>query len=436
MSQTLTDQQRDVLTLWYQVNASLSAYTKLTNAFGQATDALSASLDEWQQLGVHATHLSRYQKRSEANQAVASIEQALNKGHYQLLFLGERDYPAMLAQIYDPPPLLFCRGNIARLQQAQIAIVGSRKPTAYAQKITFDLAQYLAQAGYVITSGLAMGVDKQAHLGALTPVEGSQVALEGGRTIGVMGTGIDVYYPRHHDQLFEQIISQGGCIISELLPGTQANKHTFPRRNRLVAGLTLATIVTEAAVKSGSLITARLASEQGKQVFAIPSNIDNVNAEGCHYLIREGATLIYHPDQVIEDVQKQGLFGVERLTLTDSVASSFGHQPQANLDAKDLPPLTSSNNLSLPSASAQSSPKPSSFTKTSASLSIIDIPNHLQPLYDGLDSSGQDLDALLSRLNANTADDNPIAAATVLGQLMELELLGLIVQQGGRYLRA
>ncbi|MDN5561921.1 MAG: DNA-processing protein DprA, partial [Psychrobacter sp.] len=301
VSSVLSDEQRAVLALWTEINASLSAYHKLITSFGAAELAWQAKAEAWRQLGIHHTHLARHEQPEQTQASIDKIQQALIEGRYSLLFADQPDYPAQLLQIYDPPPLLFYRGHRARLQQAQIAIVGSRKPTAHAQKTTFDMAQYLAQAGYVITSGLAMGVDKRAHLGALAQTDADYQ----GRTIGVMGTGIDVYYPNHHDKLFAQIIEQGGCIISELLPHTMPHKHTFPRRNRLVAGLSLATIVTEATIQSGSLITARLTSEQGKQVFAIPSHIDNSNAEGCHHLIREGATLIYHPQQVLEDVNAQ-----------------------------------------------------------------------------------------------------------------------------------
>ena len=296
-------------------------------------------------------------------------------------------------------------------------MVGSRKPTPHAQKTTFDMAQYLAQVGYVITSGLAVGVDKCAHLGALT-----QAHVEHqGRTIGVMGTGIDVCYPNHHEQLFSQIIEQGGCLISELLPHTLPHKHTFPRRNRLVAGLSLATIVTEATIKSGSLITARLTSEQGKQVFAIPSHIDNTNAEGCLHLIREGATLIYHPDQVLDDVNAQL-----------NTPAGYSKLEPSN------PPVRLSNQSkdfeNSKTARQQSVKTQSNNTATDARLNIstaikvkVTIPEHLTDVYEQLDWHGQDLDALLITTKLSTPQ--------LIAQLMELELLGVINEQGGRYLR-
>ena len=408
----LSAEQRAVLALWTEVNASLSAYHKLISNFGTAGLAWNAKVEAWRQLGIHSTHLKRHEQPEQTLTTIDKIQQALLDGKYGLLFADQPDYPAQLLEIYDPPPLLFYRGDKARLQQAQIAIVGSRKPTAHAQKITFDMAQYLAQAGYIITSGLALGVDKRAHLGALAQSD----AEYQGRTVGVMGTGIDVNYPNHHDKLFSQIIDQGGCIVSELLPHTQPHKHTFPRRNRLVAGLSLATIVTEATIQSGSLITARLTSEQGKQVFAIPSHIDNSNAEGCHHLIREGATLIYHPQHVLEDINNQLDYRAHTYQPSSNAESSI---ERATLSQSTNSLNTETLSSKTINQSPQSNLKPSSHTSV--------IPEHLALIYEQLDWHGQDLDALL-----NTTD---ISAAQLIGQLMELELLGVISVQGGRYLR-
>ena len=412
VSSLLSDEQRAVLALWTEVNASLSAYHKLVTSFGNAELAWCAKVEAWRQLGIHSTHLKRHEQPQQTQATIDTIQQALLDNKYGLLFADQSDYPPQLLDIYDPPPLLFYRGDKARLQQAQIAIVGSRKPTTHAQEITFDMAQYLAQAGYIITSGLAMGVDKRAHLGALAQVD----AEYQGRTVGVMGTGIDVNYPNHHDKLFSQIIEQGGCNISELLPHTLPHKHTFPRRNRLVAGLSLATIVTEATIQSGSLITARLTSEQGKQVFAIPSHIDNSNAEGCHHLIREGATLIYHPQQVLEDINSQLGYQSRNYNSSDNAELNI---EQANLSQSSNPLNTNRTSSTTIGQSPQSNLKSSS--------NAIVIPEHLTQVYEQLDWHGQDLDALLSTTN--------LTPPQLIGQLMELELLGVISVQGGRYLR-
>ena len=400
---TLSDDQRAILALWFELNASLSSYHKLIHSYGSAQLALQAGVESWRQLRMHHTHLARHEQPEQTRASIDKIQQALIDKKYGLLFTEQPNFPTQLLEIYDPPPLLFYRGNSELLHHAQIAIVGSRKPTTHAQKITFDMAQYLAQAGYIITSGLAIGVDKRAHLGALAQTD---VALQG-RTVGVMGTGIDVNYPNHHDQLFSQIIDKGGCIISELLPHTLPHKHTFPRRNRLVAGLSIATIVTEATIQSGSLITARLTSEQGKQVFAIPSHIDNANAEGCHHLIREGATLIYHPQQVLDDVSSQL-----------PVQSQF--KPQSNEHSNTQTPRQA---VSSPPVTSKKTTKPQQIKP----LPSITIPEHLTALFEQLDWHGQDLDALIVASN--------LAPAQLIGQLMELELVGAITVQGGFYLR-
>ena len=399
---TLSDEQRAILALWFELNASLSSYHKLIHNYDSAQLAWQAGVESWRQLGIHHSHLTRHEHPEKTRASIDTIQQALIEEKYGLLFADQPNYPAQLLEIYDPPPLLFYRGNSELLRWAQIAIVGSRKPTAHAQKITFDMAQYLAQAGYVITSGLAIGVDKRAHLGALAQTD---VTCQG-HTVGVMGTGIDVNYPNHHDRLFSQIIEQGGCIISELLPHTLPHKHTFPRRNRLVAGLSLATIVTEATIKSGSLITARLTSEQGKQVFAIPSHIDNSNAEGCHHLIREGATLVYHPQQVLDDISVQ------------LPSQSQQHQLDHNSKAQSL-----DKSVFNQSATIKKTIKPQEVKPAPS----ITVPEHLTTLFEKLDWHGQDLDALILVTE--------LVPAQLIGQLMELELLGAVTVQGGRYLR-
>lgn len=386
-----------VLALWYIVNTSLSSYYKLIDAFGDVKSALAQG-QKWRSLPIHTAHVKRYDDADDVLAFVARVSDDVLRGAYGLLLPGDEHYPQQLNNIYDPPPVLFYRGNVERLADRQIAIVGSRNPSEHAQKITFDMAQYLAQSGFSITSGLAQGVDRAAHLGAM-----SQMA-DRGRTIGVMGTGIDVCYPKNHHALFAQIIQEGGVLITELLPSTPASKHTFPRRNRLVAGLSLATVVTEAALQSGSLITARLAAEQGKQVFAVPGLIDNKNAEGCHHLIREGATLIYHPNQILEDLQGDVMYSALPKTFSRGV-SAFDEVGVAE--------------QSIDLVKTHKAPE---------TTSTIEIPEHLQALWTVLGNDLQDLDALA----AQTAMD----AGGLLAQLMELELLGLVRQMGGRYGRA
>lgn len=395
------------LALWYVTNTSLVSFYKLTTQFGDAKAALAAGVDAWRALGVHTAHIKRYADTADVQAFVARVWREVAAGSYGVLFVNDAAYPQSLTQIYDPPPVLFYRGNVARLSERQIAIVGSRNPTPHAEKITFDLAQYLVQAGYGVTSGLAQGVDKQAHLGAL-----AQLPSLSGRTVGVMGTGIDVCYPRNHNALFAQIVADGGCLVTELLPATPASKHTFPRRNRLVAGLSVATVVTEAALQSGSLITARLSAEQGKQVFAVPSLIDNANAEGCHHLIREGATLIYHPEQILEDVRAvDGAFNALPKTFAQGV-SMFSETAQAA-------PESPKSALPQPELSKK---QPSQAT-SSAPTKL--IPEHLQAIFGQMPDAPCDLDFLVMATGKS--------AGELLAALLELEIIGVVQNVGGRY---
>jgi DNA protecting protein DprA len=202
-------------------------------------------------------------------------------GHHFVAW-GSPLYPTLLAQIPDAPVGLYVRGDPSVLSLPQIAIVGSRNPTPTGRENAHDFAAHLATCGLVITSGFALGIDAASHEGALAA---------GGKTIAVCGTGLDVDYPKQHRGLAEAI-ARSGALISEFPVGTPALKSNFPRRNRIISGLAVGTLVVEAAPQSGSLITARLAGEQGREVFAIPGSIHNPLARGCHQLIRQGAKLV------------------------------------------------------------------------------------------------------------------------------------------------
>lgn len=211
-----------------------------------------------------------------------------------LLALGDPRYPRWLAEIRDAPPLLFGLGDVALLGEPQLGVVGSRNPTADGIANTRAFAAALAELGLVITSGLAAGVDTAAHQGALRK----------GHTIAVLGTGPDRVYPRDNHQLAARI-RDAGVLVSEFPPGVGPHGSHFPRRNRIISGLSLGVLVTEAASGSGSLITARHALEQGREVFAIPGSIHNPLARGCHALIRDGAKLIDSIDLLLEELLPQ-----------------------------------------------------------------------------------------------------------------------------------
>jgi len=205
--------------------------------------------------------------------------------------LGQPGYPESLSRISDPPVLLFYQGDPALLERQQLAMVGSRNPTPNGYETAFDLAASSAKLGFTITSGLALGIDAAAHKGALSV---------GGDTVAVAGTGLDLIYPRQNRQLAEQIKS-AGVLVSEFPLGTRPLGRNFPMRNRIISGLSRGVIVVEAAMKSGSLITAKQALEQGREVFAIPGSIHSPTSRGCHWLLRQGAKLVESIGDILEE---------------------------------------------------------------------------------------------------------------------------------------
>jgi len=220
------------------------------------------------------------------------VLQWAEQSNQNLITPSDQTYPERLKQISTAPPLLMVHGEIACLSLPQIAIVGSRYPTASGQTQAFEFAHALANEGMVITSGLARGIDGFAHKGALQA---------GGKTIAVLGTGLLEIYPKQHKRLADEI-SEQGAVISEFPLHTKGLPGHFPRRNRIVSGLSLGTLVVEATLKSGSLITARQALEQNREVFAIPGPISNPQKAGCHYLIRQGATLVEQPEHIFQEL--------------------------------------------------------------------------------------------------------------------------------------
>lgn len=216
-----------------------------------------------------------------------------------LLTLADPEYPRALLDTYDPPLLLFARGDLSLLSRPCLAIVGARSATAGGLDNARAFAHHLAAQGWSIVSGLALGIDAAAHDGAL------QAGTQGGSTIAVLGTGIDIVYPARNRELAHRI-AEHGLLLSELPLGTRALRFQFPKRNRLVAGLSQGILVVEAARQSGSLITARLAAELGREVFAIPGSIHSPLSRGCHALIRQGAKLVESADDIHEELREPG----------------------------------------------------------------------------------------------------------------------------------
>ena len=327
------------------------------------TQALAALPEQWEQ---HCERLQRWL----AEPAAGSFHAMVPLGHDQ--------YPEALLQTEDPPLLLFVQGPVALQQSGQpwfpypqsLAMVGSRNPSAQGVINAREMAQALAEQGLCIVSGLARGIDAAAHEGALKASRSDDSPL----TIAVVGTGLDQVYPRAHTALAQQI-AQRGLVISEYPLGSEPLPRHFPQRNRIISGLSQGTLVVEAALKSGSLITARLASEQGREVFAIPGSIHAPQAKGCHALLRQGAKLVETAEDVLEELQ-----GIK--------------QPKALINKKQ------------------------SAIKTEAK----------HPLLTALGYDPMSLDALMNRTGWD--------AAQLQAQLMELELDGQIARlPGGMYQR-
>ena len=252
----------------------------------------------------------------------------------RVLHLADPDYPPALLHTEDPPLMLYVLGRIRLPWPGAVAVVGSRNPTPQGQANAQQFGRSLAQAGLTVVSGLALGIDGAAHEGALEGAAPDQLA-----TIAVVGTGLDSVYPRQHEELAARI-ARRGLLVSEYPLGTAPLSANFPRRNRIIAGLSEGTLVVEAAVRSGSLITARMAVEQGKDVFAIPGSIHSPQSRGCHELLRQGAKLVESAQDVLEELRPgigltAGSAGAPRTTVTGATGQlleALGFDP-VSLDA-------------------------------------------------------------------------------------------------------
>lgn len=253
-------------------------------------------------------------------EAIAGDRRWLEHDTHHFVAWGSENYPQLLTQLRDAPVGLYVRGNPALLALPQLAIVGSRNPTPAGTENAHSFAAHLARCGFVITSGLAIGIDTASHQGALHAQ---------GTTIAVCGTGLDINYPRANAAL-ANAIAERGALVSEFPLGTAAIKGNFPRRNRIISGLSLGTLVVEAATQSGSLITARLAAEQGREVFAIPGSIHNPLTRGCHQLIRQGARLVETADDIFAELRPlvdclaEALPRLSNRTKAPEIAEGFG----------------------------------------------------------------------------------------------------------------
>jgi len=301
-------------------------------------------------------------------------------------------YPARLKEIPGSPPFLFVWGDLKILSRIQIAIVGSRNPTVGGCESAGLFARHFSSEGITVTSGLALGIDAAAHKGALS---------EKGGTVAVLGNGLDQIYPATHRALAHEIIEKGGALVSEFPIGTPPAPSNFPRRNRIISGLSIGTLVVEAAIKSGSLVTAKYALEQGREVFAVPGSIHSPMVKGCHALIKQGAKLVETAEDVMEEL---GAF----LNYRDAgVQLTLPFTPPSASRGTVKRLLSEKSGLSLAPAST--------------------LEEGYQNLLAQIDNEGTPIDALVARTG--------LTARIVSSMLIELELKGYVAPIPGGYLR-
>lgn len=357
---------------------ALSPRLRLLRQFPDAATALRAGPSAWRAAGCTPAQRARLALPDAGYLAHALAWLAAPRHH--LLGLADPDYPALLAQIDEPPLALFVEGDPARLWHPAVAVVGSRSPSPAGREHARAFATALAAAGWSVVSGLATGVDAQAHDGALQ--------VSAGMTVAVVATGLDQTYPTHHAALHARIAAIG-AVVSEYPPGMPAVQAHFPARNRIIAGLSLGTLVIEAAQRSGALITARCAAEAGREVFALPGSIRNPRARGCHRLIRQGAALVEEPAEVTASLA----------ALAQTLAGAL----RTRLDA--------------PTEQARPAPERApSYTD----------PDY-QCLWKALDHDPTGMDSLIQR--------SGLTAAQLSAMLLVMELDGKVMAAHGRYCR-
>lgn len=311
---------RDWIALSFVIGVGSRTAAMLIDRFGSPAAVFESSAHTLESAGLRRETIDSINSRDSRERATREIEELARLGGQALILTDER-YPALLRETYDPPIVIYCHGEVASaFSQPAIAIVGSRRCSTYGRNVAEKLSRELAERGITIVSGLARGIDSAAHRGAL---DGR------GLTVGVMGTGLDAVYPKENRKLAARIAEQG-ALVTEFPLATPPASQNFPFRNRVISGLVLGVMVVEGAERSGSLITARLAYEQGRDVFAVPGNITSAKSFGPNYLIKDGAKLVQTWRDVIEELpvdMKTAILSAERGEQTAK---------QANVDQVDL----------------------------------------------------------------------------------------------------
>lgn len=311
------DERACLLALHQAPGVGVATARRLVKRFGGVQGVFKSSRRDLEACGIKGIVADSLQTPNWKRVGEA-LKWAEQPGHHLLLW-GDTAYPPLLREIPDPPGLLFVHGHLAVLSRLQLAVVGSRNPSVGGERIAYELSRGLAEAGFTLASGLALGIDAAAHRGALAA---------GGATIAVAGTGVDRVYPAVHQNLAVEITATG-AVLSEFPLGTPPRRQNFPRRNRIISGLARGTVVVEAGLRSGSLVTARHALEQGREVFAVPGSIHNPLARGCHVLIRAGATLVEGVEDILEELAPE--LGGRYV----SPPAEIEHGPAADVDSLD-----------------------------------------------------------------------------------------------------
>lgn len=374
---------------------------RLLEAWPDPAAAVAAAKPAWHAAGLSPTQIRAL--RGPPPAALLTCERWLQAPAHHVIGWTHPDYPALLRHSAHPPLALFVAGDPALLWHPAVAVVGSRAPTPCGRANACAFSQQFARAGLGITSGLAAGVDTAAHHAALE---------SGGITVAVLGTGPDVVYPRANRALHERI-ANAGAIVTEHPPGTPARREHFPTRNRILAGLSLGTVVIEAAERSGALITARLAAESGRNVFALPGSIHNPLARGCHRLIRDGASLVESPQEVIED-----LWAVAE-SLGDALRARLGVPIQGDLIQENL-----QGNLQ---GDVKADGAPRAGTAATPEIPPGSGDADYNRLWRALGHDPTGMDELVQRCRLTTAK--------VSSMLLLMELEGRVAMQHGRYFR-
>ncbi|WP_218813872.1 DNA-processing protein DprA [Rickettsiella endosymbiont of Dermanyssus gallinae] len=317
---------RDWLAVYTVPQCGFATVLKLLAVFSTPTALLSASPEALSAAGISNALIAGL-KKPDWKRVDACLTWREKPGRHILHWQNDL-YPPLLREVASPPLVLFVEGDVSVLKDYQLAIVGTRQPSPIGLEIAHSFASELSQQGFVVTSGLARGIDGASHQGCLAA---------SGKTIAVLGSGIGQIYPRCHRGLALQIVEKGGALISEFFPDVSPRTEHFPRRNRIISGLSVGVVVIEAAMRSGSLITARYAAEQGREVFAVPGSIANPLSRGCHALLKQGASLVESSHDILLGLSfATGLFNVAMGPIEGSFTVTDRPDSKPGLDSDDI----------------------------------------------------------------------------------------------------